>query len=196
MVGGARHVPLKVCTLSSILPRPWRRRCDVRMDTSRPRRTDSFAILGARETESLPISLSLSCSPPPCPGGRMADRARGDVAVIESNSRRAQGGKVKVTNPLFPPTAFSPHFILALFLPSSTSLCACVRLCRCVLGSSFRFGEFVIPQLSFAVNSPLFIIPHTPFILLLHGLCRSTDDDYFHGFCLWEIRHPASYPLS
>ena len=54
----------------------------------------------------------------------MADRARGDVAVIESNSRRAQGGKVKVTNPLFPPTAFSPHFILALFLP----LRVCVRV--------------------------------------------------------------------
>ena len=55
----------------------------------------------------------------------MADRARGDVAVIESNSRRrAQGGKVKVTNPLFPPTAFSPHFIPALFLP----LRVCVRV--------------------------------------------------------------------
>ena len=67
-----------------------------------------------RKNQNFP-HFPLSCSP--CPGGRMADRARGDVAVIESNSRRAQGGKVKVTNPLFPPTAFSPHFIPALFLP-------------------------------------------------------------------------------
>ena len=96
----------------------------------------------AREKQNRPhfpfFELLPSLPASECPGGRMADggwgpRRRGCHRIQQSSSRAGRESESYQS-------AFSAHRIFSSFhscpLSPSTSLCACVRLCRCVLGSS------------------------------------------------------------